>query len=159
MQNLTDLLKNEARWYSLLGLIRIRRGIPRRIPFYVVICWVVMLMLDEIPILPFYWLYELGDPLTGMVVGVAVNYIIVPMIVIGYLTLIEKKYKKSAKSHIQTMWNFRRSAKRVAGYRPIPEPAVYEFATPITYREVPRQYAKEVPEEKSQLAGVLEPQT
>jgi len=159
MQNLTDLLKNEARWYSLLGLIRIRRGIRRVIPFYIVICWVAMMVLDEIPLLPFYWIYELGNPMTGMVVGVAVNYIVVPMIVIAYLTFIEKKYRKSAKSHIQTMWNFRRSAKRVAGYRPIPEPAVYEFATPITYREEPRQFPKTVEEEKSQLSTVLEPQT
>jgi hypothetical protein len=132
MKNLNRLMNSEGKTYSI-GLIPIRRGVPKRTPFYFITIIILMALLDKVPILPFFWFYHLD-----YVVGLCINYILIPIFCTAVLTT-QKKGGKKPERYLISMWSYHRSAKRIRSYRESPSPSVYQYVTVFTFRNQPRK--------------------
>lgn len=132
MQNLNRLMNSEGKTYHI-GPIPIRKGIPQRAPYYFILFIFLMLGLDKIPLLPFYWFYDLSS-----VIGFCLNYLFIPVMATAILTTTKKDGKKPEK-YLLALWSYYRAAKRISYYSEIKAPMIYQYRSVVTYRKEPRR--------------------
>lgn len=133
MKNLNRIFKSDGKLYSLAG-ITYARGIPTRVPLYFLGTQLGMGVLEQIPILPFYWLLK-----WNLVVGIAVDHIILCTLVTAFMVSSNGKKGRSHEAELRARYRHFRSEKYFALYRPTAGPATYHYDSEVTFREVPRR--------------------
>jgi hypothetical protein len=135
MKNLKRIWNSESKIYSLGGL-SIRKGVPARAPYYFILSLLIMILLDTIPISPFYWIHVF----VGDIFAWCLNYIIMTAALTAVLTYSHQYRKgKTLEQKVITQWKSLRSAKRMSLYEPMPKRTVVQFGTVVTYRDCPRK--------------------
>jgi hypothetical protein len=129
MKNLNRLMDREAKWYKIF-FIPFPRGIPKKLFYYFAALEGLALLLDEVPLSPFWLFNQMG--LWG------VTYFIVPILGAKLLHSM-RKAGKSPERYLLTIIQFALSNKRVNPYREVDKVTLYSFGTGYTVRTEPRK--------------------
>lgn len=133
MKNLNRLFDSDVKLYSFAG-IKYARGIPARVPLYFLGTQLGMGVLEQIPILPFYWLMK-----WNLVGGIAIDHIILCTLVTAFMVSSNGRKGRSHEAELRARYRHFRSEKYFALYRPTVGPTTYRFDSEVTFREVPRR--------------------
>jgi hypothetical protein len=136
MKNLTRLMKSEGKFYSLLG-VRYPRGIPKRVPLYFFGLQILLTALEQVPILPFYWLLKMD-----FVLGAALNHCVIVTVATWLMVNSNGKKGRSHEAELRAKYKHFKAVNHFALYRSIPKPTTYRFDSELTYREEPRREKK-----------------